>query len=49
MFNLNEENEYGLWNCTDFAIQIFNFIYNGLESLRYLGPKMREIWQVKIK
>ena len=36
-------NFYGLWNRTDFAIQIFNFICNGVESSKYLGAKTREM------
>ena len=41
MFLLNEENRHKQWNCIDFAILLIKSIRNEIESLSYLGIKIK--------
>ena len=49
IFDCNEGNNYNLRNPFYFRLPIMKTVLSGLETLSYLGPKLREIFPPEIK
>ena len=45
----NKESIYNLRNTTEYNISLVKAVYNGLESLSYLGPKLWNMLPVEYK
>ena len=49
IFRIREENGYDLRNQNTFKRLIVNLVYNGTETVSFLGPKICELIPTKIK
>ena len=49
IFSLRPQGQYNLRSCSDFTLPIVRTVNYGIESIRYLGPKIWESLPANIK